>query len=119
MRRWWCFYDGSCPVCQAAIQRFAHSLRRLGGRTCSLQKSPLAAILPNDELMRELRVWDGRRLYGGAQAIAWMAGRCWFLVPLPWLLALPGPRQLSASIYQAIATRRHCLLSQASCAVPQ
>lgn len=68
--------------------------------------------------MRELRVWDGHGLHGGAQAIAWMAGRCWFLIPLPYLLRMPGIHSLANRAYQAIAQRRHCLIDGSTCAIP-
>ncbi|TVR43536.1 MAG: DUF393 domain-containing protein [Planctomycetota bacterium] len=116
-KAWWVFYDGACPLCQGAIGRFGRTLRAFGGRSCSLQASPLAAHLAPNLLLAQMRVWTGRRLLGGADAVAWILGRPWFLAPLPWLAGLPLIHTFCRHAYAWVARNRYCL--QGVCKIPQ
>lgn len=116
-QHWWCFYDGDCPLCQGMVARFRVPMANFGGRCASLQGSPLARALPPPLLLKHMRVWTGRRLLGGAQAVGWMLGRAWFFAPIPILISLPGLRHLAERSYQFLARNRHCF--QGACTLPQ
>ena len=116
-RQWWCFYDGDCPLCQGMVARFRVPMATFGGRCASLQGSPLARVLPPSLLLKHMRVWTGRRLLGGAQAVTWMLGRAWFCAPLPFLVGLPVVRPLAERGYQLLARNRHCF--QGACTLPR
>jgi len=73
--------------------------------------------LPPEELLREMRVAtaDGN-LYGGAQAIVYLARQIWWAWPLYAAAKLPGvPRILDAG-YRWFADHRTC--ASGMCSIP-
>lgn len=98
------------------VSRFGRLIRAMGGRFLSLQRSPLAQHLSGEALLKEMRVWTGHRLLGGGQAVCWMAGRWWFLFPLPLLARIPPLNVLIRLGYGRVARNRHCFNGQ--CRLP-
>src|SRR5262245_60303576 len=60
--------------------------------------------------LTEMRVFtlDGR-LFGGADAVLFLARRIWWACPLGWAGGLPGVRALFRYLYRWLAKRRYCL----------
>jgi predicted DCC family thiol-disulfide oxidoreductase YuxK len=72
--------------------------------------------LPPEELLREMRVATAEgKIYGGAEAIVFLAQQIWWAWPLYAAAKLPGfPRLLDAG-YRWFADRRTC--STATCSI--
>lgn len=114
----WVLYDGDCPRCAAAARRFRHVLRRRGFLTAPLQSLWVPAVLnlSSAELLREMRVLTaGGELYGGAEAVIYLAQRIWWGWPLYALARIPGMRRVFHAAYRWFVAHRAC--TTASCAV--
>ncbi|HSZ21115.1 MAG TPA: DUF393 domain-containing protein [Candidatus Acidoferrum sp.] len=110
--RGWVFFDRDCSVCTSLARRFRRTLETRGFGLAALQDSRVRALLslPPEDLLREMRVAtaDGN-VYGGAQAIVFLARQIWWAWPLYAAAKLPGmPRVLDAS-YRWFADHRTCM----------
>ena len=81
-----------------------------------LQESHLAATMSSTELLSAMRVWDGKVLRSGGQALLWMLSLPWFMRPLRWLEVLPPLSFFAKWGYNWLARNRHCFNGQ--CSVP-
>ena len=107
----WVFFDRDCTVCVRLAQRFRGTLAARGFGLAALQDPRAASLLglAEEELLREMRVVtaDGS-VFGGADAVAFLAGRIWWAWPVyaaaRWLKARP----LLAWGYGWFAARRRC-----------
>ena len=83
--RGWVFFDRDCSVCTSLARRFRLTLESRGFGLAALQDARVQALLalPPAELLREMRVAtaDGR-VYGGAEAIVFLARQIWWAWPL-------------------------------------
>ena len=110
--RGWVFFDRDCSVCTSLARRFRRTLETRGFGLAALQDPRVRALLslPPEDLLREMRVAtaDGN-VYGGAQAIVFLARQIWWAWPLYAAAKLPGmPRVLDAS-YRWFADHRTCM----------
>jgi predicted DCC family thiol-disulfide oxidoreductase YuxK len=109
--RGWVFFDRDCSVCTSLARRFRRPLEARGFGLAALQDPRVQALLslPQEDLLREMRVATTRgKIYGGAEAIVYLAGQIWWAWPLHALARLPGlPRVLDAS-YRWFADHRTC-----------
>jgi predicted DCC family thiol-disulfide oxidoreductase YuxK len=107
----WVFYDGACRLCAALARRLARPLRRRGFLMARLQEPWVAAHLDlaGSELLEEMRVLtaDGRT-FGGADAVAHLAGAVWWGWPLRALARLPFGMRFMRKAYRWIARHRSC-----------
>lgn len=114
--RGWVFFDGECALCRSLARRFRPPLERRGFGLAPLQDPRVGALLgiPPNLLLQEMRVLtsDGQ-VFGGAQAIVFLAGNIWWAWPLHAASRLPGMRPLLRAFYAWVADHRHC----SSCAV--
>ncbi len=107
-------YDGTCRFCVAQARR----LKRLAGPSVQAEsmyaegvrdRFPMLPLPGPDGKVGEIKFVDHRgRMTGGAEAIA----RALMTGPFGWparLYFVPGLRQLSNSVYRAIARRRYRL----------
>ena len=95
------FYDGSCRICTRWARRVRPRFERKSIVLLPFEKGA-------DEL--EMRVlWGDGRVYGGAEALRFLARQFWYTMPLALLAGLPGLRGLSDAIYRFLAKRRHCI----------
>jgi len=108
----WVFFDRDCSVCTSLARRFRRPLVARGFGLAALQDPRAQALLdlPPQELLREMRVVtsDGQ-VYGGAQAIIYLARQIWWAYPLFLAAKLPNfPRVLDAG-YRWFADHRACV----------
>jgi predicted DCC family thiol-disulfide oxidoreductase YuxK len=109
--RGWVFFDRDCSVCTSLARRFRRPLEKRGFGLAALQDPRVQTLLalPPEDLLREMRVAtaDGK-IYGGADAVVYLAGQIWWAWPLYAAAKLPGvPRVLDAG-YRWFAEHRTC-----------
>ena len=108
----WVFFDGECEVCQSLVRRFRATLEKRGFGLAPLQDPRVAVLLGlrANELLQEMRVLTpSAEVLGGAQAIAFLAGKIWWAWPLHAVSRLPGMPSLLGAGYRWFAQRRHCV----------
>ena len=112
-------YDGQCAFCTSLVRRFERPLARRGFETLPLQTAGVRESLGLDDgsLLDEMRVQtESGRLYGGADAIIYLAGRIWWASPLFALADLPGMRRVLRAGHRWVAARRACI--SGACSLP-
>jgi predicted DCC family thiol-disulfide oxidoreductase YuxK len=118
--RGWVFFDHDCPVCTALARRFRRPLEKLGFGLAGLQDPRVQALLslPPEELLREMRVATVEgKIYGGPEAVLFLARQIWWAWPIYAAAKLPGvPRILNAG-YRWFANHRTCSSGKCSVAV--
>ena len=115
----WVLYDGDCPRCTATARRFRNVLRLRGFLTAPLQSLWVPAVLnlSSAELLTEMRVLTREgQVYGGADAVIYLAQHIWWARPLYALAQFPAMRRIFHAAYRWIAAHRTCAAT--TCAVP-
>ena len=102
------FYDDTCPMCRRWIARVAPMLSRSGVVALPFEDG---AAEPEMRLL-----WHDGRVFGGADAALFLAGRHWWSWPLFALSRLSPIHALLSAIYRRIAANRHC--ANGHCALP-
>jgi predicted DCC family thiol-disulfide oxidoreductase YuxK len=109
--RGWVFFDRDCSVCTSLARRFRRPLETRGFGLAALQDPRVQALLdlPPEDLLREMRVAsaDGK-IYGGAQAIVYLARQIWWAWPLYAAAKLPGAPRILDTCYRWFADHRTC-----------
>jgi len=110
--RGWVFFDRDCTVCTSLARRFRRPLEKRGFGLAALQDPRVQALLavsPKD-LLREMRVAtaDGK-IYGGADAVVFLARQIWWAWPLFAAAKLPGVPWLLDACYRWFADHRTCV----------
>ncbi|HMD30349.1 MAG TPA: DUF393 domain-containing protein [Candidatus Acidoferrales bacterium] len=119
--RGWILYDADCGFCTRWAWRLAR-IGRVGSRGFHL--APLQApwvrqrlAMPEKDLLHEMRVLTADDvLYGGADAMVFLARQIWWTRPFTLLTRLPGVMPLVRAAYRWVARNRHRL--SAACALP-
>jgi predicted DCC family thiol-disulfide oxidoreductase YuxK len=110
--RGWVLYDGNCPYCCRWAARLEKVLTRRGFDLASLQSPWVNECLDLrvPEIPGEMLVLttDGQ-LFGGAEAMLFLARRIWWATPLYLLGLLPVAHQLMVKAYNTLAQNRMCL----------
>jgi alginate O-acetyltransferase complex protein AlgI len=104
-------YDGECPLCTAAVARFAPMLRRHHFDLAPLQMpwtQKRLGLRPGEPLVEMKLLTEGGQIYGGADALAQIARRIWWAWPLFAISLLPGVKSLLCTGYRKIAAHRNC-----------
>ena len=112
-------YDGTCGMCSAATRKF-HRLfanRRFEVLPSQDEKvktflpadfvgapSEILVLIPDSSVEASSKVY---RLTGGIDATLYIAGQFPLIIPLVWILKLPGFHWLADRFYKAIAKRRY------------
>jgi predicted DCC family thiol-disulfide oxidoreductase YuxK len=115
----WVFFDRDCNVCTSFTRRFRRPLEKRGFGLAALQDPRVQAVLalPPEELLREMRVVTaGGEMFGGAEAIIFLAGQIWWAWPLYAAAKLPGAQRFLGAFYLWFADHRACL--SGSCSLP-
>ena len=105
----WVLYDGDCPMCVRLAGRFAAILRRHGFALAPLQspwvRSGLGSVAcePLDEIFVLSSSGD---VYGGAEAVVFLAQRIWWAWPLYAMAKVPGAMPVLKAAYRFIARHR-------------
>ena len=109
--RGWVFFDRDCAICTSLACRVRRPLEKRGFGLAGLQDPRVQALLalPPEDLLREMRVAtaDGR-IYGGAEAIVYLARQVWWTWPLYAAAKLPGAMRLLDAGYRWFADHRTC-----------
>ncbi|HVF71915.1 MAG TPA: DCC1-like thiol-disulfide oxidoreductase family protein [Chthoniobacterales bacterium] len=111
--RGWILYDAECRMCRNMMRRFEQTFTSRRFVFAPLQLELQAGERPTE--MR-VRVADGR-VFGGADAVLFLAQFVWWGLPLRWFAKVPGAKRLLHRIYQEIATRRSC--DGGACLLPE
>lgn len=110
--RGWVFIDGDCPLCVSTTERLAPLFNRLG-LDVATQQTPWVRErlgLQEGEPLTEVYVLsaDGT-LFGGADAVMYVARQIWWAWPLYLISRLPGAMFILSAIYRRIAANRSCI----------
>ena len=110
--RGWVFFDRDCSVCTSLARRFRRALETRGFGLAALQDPRVRALLdlPPEDLLREMRVAtaDGN-VYGGAEAIVFLARQICWAWPLYAAAKLPGLPRVLETCYRWFADHRTCV----------
>ena len=108
----WVLYDGDCPICLAFVRHLATSLARRGFKLAPLQ-TPWAMNrlgLRPGELPEEMKILTAQGMvYGGADAVIYLARSIWWAWPIYILGFLPGTKSFMRLGYRWLAHRRYCV----------
>jgi predicted DCC family thiol-disulfide oxidoreductase YuxK len=119
-RRGWVFFDRDCSVCTSLARRFRRPLETRGFGLAALQDPRVQALLalPAEDLLREMRVATAEgHVYGGAEAIVFLARQISWAWPLYAAAKLPGVSPILDACYRWFADHRTC--SSGSCSLPR
>ena len=109
--RGWVFFDRDCSICTSLARRFRRPLEKRGFGLAGLQDPRVQALLdlPREELLREMRVATAEgKIYGGANAIVYLARQIWWAWPLYAAAKLPGVPRILDVCYRWLADHRTC-----------
>jgi len=109
--RGWVFFDRDCSMCTSLARRFRRPLEKRGFGLTGLQDPRVQSLLdlPREELLREMRVATVEgKIYGGAEAIVYLARQIWWAWPLFAAAKLPGVPCILDVCYRWFADHRTC-----------
>jgi predicted DCC family thiol-disulfide oxidoreductase YuxK len=109
--RGWVFFDRDCRICTSLALRLHRPLEKRGFGLAALQDPRVQALLalPSGDLLREMRVATSEgKVYGGAEAIVYLAGQIWWAWPLYAAAVLPGVPLILDACYRWFADHRRC-----------
>lgn len=107
----WVLYDAACPRCTALARWMRPVLRRRGFLLGPLQSLwvPAATGIQPRELLREMRVLTAHgELYGGADAVVYLARRIAWAWPLWAIAQWPPAMRVLRAMYRWVAAHRYC-----------
>ena len=106
-------YDAECRMCRDMMRRFEKTFTSRG-----FAFVPIQSELSPGERAAEMRVRtsDGR-VFGGANAVLFLARFVWWGWPLRALAKFPAAKRLLHRIYREIASRRTC--DNGACRLPE
>ena len=116
--RGWVFFDRDCSVCTSLARRFRRPLETRGFGLAALQDTRVQALLalPPEDLLREMRVATAEgKIYGGAEAIVFLARQIWWAWPFYAAAKLPGVPRILGACYRWFADHRTC--ASGSCSI--
>jgi len=116
----WVLYDADCGFCTRWAWRIALFVGPRGFHLAPLQAPwvRLRLALPEAELLHEMRVLTAHdALYGGADALLYLARQIWWARPFAALAWLPGVMPLARALYRWVARNRHRLAE--ACMIPR
>jgi predicted DCC family thiol-disulfide oxidoreductase YuxK len=109
--RGWVFFDRDCSFCTSLARRFRGTIEKRGFGLAALQDPRVQSLLnlAPEDLLQEMRVAtaDGK-IYGGAEAIVYLARQIWWAWPLFAAAKLPGAPRILDACYRWFADHRTC-----------
>ena len=112
-------YDAACPFCVRWTNRARGTLESRGFVIIPLQSdwARRALKVPEADLLREMRVVTLQgEVFGGADALLYLARRIAWAWPLWALASVPGVKPLVGAVYRIVAANRTCAGN--ACRVP-
>lgn len=108
----WVLYDGDCPICLAFVRHLTKPLGRRGFKLAPLQTHWVMdrlGLRPY-EPPAEMKILTAQgKIYGGADAIIYLARSIWWAWPLFIMTILPGGKSLLRLSYRWLARHRYCV----------
>ena len=115
--RGWIFYDADCSSCRDLALRFEAAFGERGFQFEPLQKEWVQRRLnlTKAQALEEMRVlMSTGQVFGGADAVIFLARQFWWAKSLAWLTRIPLVRTLLHRVYRWVAARRTCALKTAA-----
>ncbi|MEY2505153.1 MAG: hypothetical protein QOG27_1433 [Verrucomicrobiota bacterium] len=115
--RGWIFYDRDCSFCRELVLRFENLLAERGFRFEPLQEDWVLRRLnlTPEKALEKMRVLtaDGH-LFGGADAVVFLARQLWWAAPFAALARFASVHSLLDRAYRWVAAHRTCALPRAA-----
>ena len=106
-------YDADCRMCRDMMRRFEKTFTARGFTFVPIQSE----MKPGDQAEKmRVRTNDGR-VFGGADAVLFLARFVWWGWPLRLFAKIPSAKKLLRQIYREIAARRTC--DNGACQLPE
>src|SRR5688572_13791886 len=118
--RGWIFYDRDCSSCRDLALRFEAFFGDRGFHFEPLQQDWVRPRLnlTEGQLLEEMRVLTtAGQVFGGADALIFLARQIWWLKAFSWMTRMPFVRAILDRVYRWVAARRTCAIRTA--ATPQ
>ena len=112
--RGWIFYDDGCGFCRDLALRFEHIFEARGFHFEPLQREWVQQQLhlTEEEALQEMRVLThGGEVFGGADAVIFLARQIWWAAPLSGLARLPSVHAILHRLYRWVAAHRTCAIN--------
>lgn len=112
--RGWIFFDRDCSFCRELALRFENVFAERGFRFEPLQEDWVLRRLnlTRDEALEEMRVLnDDGAVFGGADAVVFLAGKVWWMMPLTLAARFPTVYRLLDRLYRWVAAHRSCRIA--------
>lgn len=114
--RGWIFYDAACSSCRDLAARFEGFFAARGFHFELLQREWVQQRLnlTKEEALKEMCVLTSAgQVFGGADAVIFLARQIWWATPLAWLARLPWAHALLHRLYRYVAAHRTCAINAA------
>jgi alginate O-acetyltransferase complex protein AlgI len=111
--RGWIFYDADCSSCRHLALHFAAFFGDRGFHFEPLQHEWVQRRLnvTKAQALEEMRVLTtAGQVFGGADAVIFLARQIWWAKPLTWMTRMPLVRAILHWVYRWVAARRTCVL---------
>ena len=115
--RGWIFYDADCSSCRELALRFDAFFGDRGLHFEPLQHEWVQRRLnlTQAQALEEMRVLTtAGHLFGGAEAVIFLARQIWWVKPLTWVTRIPLVRASLHRAYRWVAARRTCAIKTAA-----
>jgi len=109
----WIFYDADCSSCRALALRLEGFFAARGFRFEPLQREWVQKrlMLTKEEALEEMRVLTSAgEVFGGADAVLFLARQVWWAAPLASLARLHLVHGMLDRLYRWVAARRTCTI---------
>jgi alginate O-acetyltransferase complex protein AlgI len=115
--RGWIFYDEACGSCRDLTARFERFFAARGFQFEPLQREWVQERLnlTEEEALEEMRVLTSAgKVFGGADAVIFLARQIWWVAPLTWLARVPSLHAILDRLYRLVAAHRTCAINAAA-----
>jgi alginate O-acetyltransferase complex protein AlgI len=119
--RGWIFYDADCRSCRDLALRFGNFFGNRGFQFEPLQHEWVQRRLnlTQAQALEEMRVLTSAgQVFGGADAMTFLARQIWWLKPLTALTRMRMVRESLHRVYRWVAARRTCAIKPAAAPPP-
>jgi predicted DCC family thiol-disulfide oxidoreductase YuxK len=112
--RGWIFYDRDCSFCRELALRFENVFAQRGFYFEPLQEDWVLRRLnlTREQALEEMRVLTaGGAVFGGADAVIFLARKIWWMAPLAFVARRPAAYRLLDRLYRWVAAHRSCRIT--------
>ena len=118
--RGWIFYDADCSSCRGLARRLENFFAVRGFYFNPLQDEWVQQRLKltKEEALEEMRVLtNAGEVFGGADAVLFLARHIWWAAPLAWLGRFHAVHGILDRLYRWVAGHRSCAIQEAAAPV--